>query len=88
MKKPPVHGRIRDNRFIYGTRDNTGRTFIRRNVPRCPMCPTVPTLWTWDGGTGRDNHKAGGELERLSMGDRSLQEYIRYSYCIIYQYIR
>ena len=85
MKKQPVHGCIRDNRFIYGTRDNTGRNLMFRSVPRCP---TVPTLWTWDSGTGRDNHKVGGELERQSTGNRLLQKYIRNLYYIIYQCVK
>lgn len=80
MKKPSVHSCIRDNRFIYGTRNDAGRTFMRRSVPRCPMCPTVPTYRTWDSGTGRDSHKFVGEWEGLAMNTLSQQKSIR-CYC-------
>ena len=54
MKKQPAHNCIRDNRFIYGTRDDTGRKLMSQGVPGCPKCPTVPSLigtGQWDSGT-------------------------------------
>lgn len=78
MKKPPVHSCIRDNRFIYGTRNEADRTFICRSVPRCPKCPTVPNYGTWDSGTGRDSNKVSGEWRGQVTDNLSLQKSIKY----------
>lgn len=54
MKKQPAHSCIRSNSFIYGTRDDTGRSLMSQSVPGCPKCPTVPSLigtGQWDSGT-------------------------------------
>lgn len=51
MKKQPA---IKDNCFIYGTREDTGRNLMSQGVPGCPKCPTVPILirtGQWDSGT-------------------------------------
>ncbi len=54
MKKQPAHSCIKDNRLIYGTRDDTGRSLMSQGVPGCPTCPTVPSFigtGQWDSGT-------------------------------------
>ena len=50
MKKQPAHSCIKDNRLIYGTRDDTGRSLMSRGVPSVPLSQALQ---------GRDNGTAG-----------------------------
>lgn len=51
MKKQPAHNCIKDNRFIYGTRDDTGRSLMSQGVPGCPTVPILIRTGQWDSGT-------------------------------------
>lgn len=50
MKKQPAHSCIKDNRLIYGTRDDTGRSLMSQGVPSVPLSQALQ---------GRDNGTAG-----------------------------
>ena len=47
MKKQSAHSCIKDNRFIYGTRDDTGRSLMSQ-VSRCPNRQEVGQWDRWD----------------------------------------
>lgn len=51
MKKQSAHSCIKDNRFIYGTRDDTGRSLMSQGVPGCPTVPSLIGTGQLDSGT-------------------------------------
>ena len=51
MKKQSAHSCIKDNRFIYGTRDDTGRSLMSHGVPGLPTVPSLIGTGQWDSGT-------------------------------------
>ena len=51
MKKQSAHSCIKDNRFIYGTRDDTGRSLMSQGVPGWPTVPSLIGTGQWDSGT-------------------------------------
>ena len=65
MKKQPVHGCIKDNSPSSSTRDEAGRTFISRSVPRCPTVPTLMETGQWDSGTTVEKLKNKTNHEQL-----------------------
>ena len=53
MKKQSAHSCIKDNRFIYGTRDDTGRSLMSQGVPKCPTVPSLIGTGQWDSGDNK-----------------------------------
>ena len=68
MKKQSAHSCIKDNRFIYGTRDDTGRSLMSQGVPGCPTVPSLIGTGQWDNGTTI-------QKQRQAMSNYSLQKY-------------
>ena len=51
MKKQSAPSCINDTSFIYGTRDDTGRSLMSQGVPGCPTGPSLIGTGQWDNGT-------------------------------------
>lgn len=50
MKKQPAHNCIKVNHFIYGTRNDTGRSLMFQGGPGCPTVPSLMGTGQWDSG--------------------------------------